>query len=470
MLFRSDENGQVAIIIALCILPLLFFAGFMIDFSRQQGVSRDVQAALDHAAISIALHLQEDDMASDADLLAVAQTVFDGNLAGKGGFSGKALTVKRDGETATLHFEGSVQTGLAGLMGVEALSVNLMSGVQYAGQVGKTPLIPLDLALVLDTSGSMQGTRISELRVAAGELVDQVLSDVETESGVSQASNVRISIVPFNDYVNVGLNQAGQPWLSDIEDDTIVRTSCTYDEPPLEAQGCTFTQVCDPNRDVPCQTEASCPVGVNPVQDVCTTVQIERTWLGCVRVRPSPLDVRDVDYGSDPVLGALQREGAICHAENAILPLTNDADLVRSAINNLNPEGSTYIPSGVNWGQRVLSPQAPFEAPDTGTVRTKGIIIMSDGANTKSINGSGSPFGQDVGEANNRLIDACDEAKAAGIQVFTVAFLVDDFETERLLRDCASTSENSFDASGERELTNAFLTIASSFAQIALTE
>ena len=470
MLFRSDENGQVAIIVALCILPLLFFAGFMIDFSRQQGVSRDVQAALDHAAISIALHLQEDDMASDADLLAVAQTVFDGNLVGKDGFSGKALTVKRDGETATLHFEGSVQTGLAGLMGVDALSVNLMSGVQYAGQVGKTPLIPLDLALVLDTSGSMQGTRISELRVAAGELVDQVLSDVETESGVSQASNVRISVVPFNHYVNVGLNQAGQSWLTDIDDETADVTSCTYDQPPLIAQGCTFTEVCNPEREIPCQQEVSCPINVTPVKDVCTVTQIDRSWLGCVRVRPSPLDVSDVDYDTDPVGGALQREGAPCFAENAILPLTNDADLVKSVIDNLTPQGFTYIPSGVNWGQRVLSPQAPFEADDMGTVRTRGMILMSDGANTRSPNGVGSPTGKDTDEANNRLIDACDEAKAAGIQVFTVAFLVDDFETERLLRDCASTSENSFDASGERELTDAFLAIASSFAQIALTE
>ena len=470
MLFRSDENGQVAIIVALCILPLLFLAGFMIDFSRQQGVSRDVQAALDHAAISIALHLQEDDMASDADLLAIAQTVFDGNLAGKDGFSSNALTIKRNGATASLHFEGNVQTGLAGLMGVDELAVNLMSGVQYAGKVGKTPLIPLDLALVLDTSGSMRGTRISQLRSAASELVDQVLGDVENESGTSQPSHVRISVVPFNHYVNVGLNQAGQSWLTDIDDETIDVTSCTYDQPPLIAQGCTFTEVCDPDPEIPCQQEASCPTGVNPVKDVCTVTQVDRSWLGCVRVRRSPLDVSDMDYGTDPVGGALQREGAPCFAENAILPLTNDADLVKSVIDNLIPQGFTYIPSGVNWGQRALSAQAPFEVDDMGTVRTRGMILMSDGANTRSINSVGSPTGQDTEEANNSLMEACDEAKAAGIQVFTVAFLVDDFETERLLRNCASTSENSFDASGERELTDAFLTIASSFAQIALTE
>ena len=470
MLFRSDENGQVAVIVAFCILPLLFLAGFMIDFSRQQNVAREAQAALDHAAISVALQLQEDDAVTDAQLVTLAQAVFDGNLQRVDGFNRQDLTITRENGTAALHLKGNVNTGLAALMGVDELAVNLMSGVQYSGQVGRTPLIPLDLALVLDTSGSMQGERIDQLRAAANELVTQVLSDVENSSGVSQASNVRISIVPFNHFVNVGLNQAGQSWLTDIEDETVDVTSCTYDQPPLIAQGCTFTEVCDPDREIPCQQEASCPAGVDPVKDVCTVTQIDRSWLGCVRVRPSPLDVSDMDYDTDPVGGALQRDGAPCFAENAILPLTNDADLVRSVIDNLTPQGFTYIPSGVNWGQRVLSPQAPFEAEDLGTVRTRGMILMSDGANTRSVNGSGSPTGKDTDEANSRLIESCEAAKAAGIQVFTVAFLVEDLETEKLLDDCASTSENSFDANGERELTDAFLTIASSFLQIALTE
>jgi len=123
MKYLSDDRGNVAILLAVCILPLLFLAGLMVDFSRQQNVSREAQSALDHAAISVALLLQENENAAQVELNLIAQTVFDGNLTASSNLTGTPLTVThRDGVVA-VSFSGSVETGLSGLLGVEKLSL-----------------------------------------------------------------------------------------------------------------------------------------------------------------------------------------------------------------------------------------------------------------------------------------------------------------------------------------------------------
>lgn len=463
MLLRSDENGQVAIIVALCILPLLFLSGFMIDFSRQQSVSRKAQVALDAAAISVALLLQDDENVSVSELTVEAQKVFDGNLVADASFVPGQVMVVRDGDIATLNYSAATKTGLAGLMGVDELSFSLSSAAQYAGQEA---LIALDIALVLDVSESMRGERIDALRQAAYELVDFAIPD--------DTSRVRMGIVPFNNYVNIGRSNVGATWLTGTEPVTDNVTFCSFDEPLLTAQGCTFARECPVDAEEnerSCPITATCPEGVSEARTVCQTISADFEWLGCVKERTTPLDVTDESYGSDPIVAEVMRPTNSCYLGNEILPLTNDLTDIRASIANLRPVWPTYIPSGVTWGQRVLSPQAPFELNEPVGERSKAIILMSDGANTRSINPSDMrPHGTDTDEANDRLEDACDEAKEAGTLIFTIAFLVNDIRTEQLLRDCASDPAGNFRVDGERELTQAFLTIASEFTQIALVE
>jgi hypothetical protein len=173
---------------------------------------------------------------------------------------------------------------------------------------------------------------------------------------------------------------------------------------------------------------------------------------------------------------------------------------VISKINNLNywQSGGTVISEGLMWAWRTLSPNAPYGdavAYNTPGV-TKAIVLMTDGVNELIDNGNNatdihaahisdySAYGY-MGDArlrqaygattytavnsmlNARLQTACDNAKAAGVQIYTVVFnhsgyLTPQQETDaqNLMRSCASTPVNSFVATDSVSLNNAFTSIA----------
>ena len=65
----------------------------------------------------------------------------------------------------------------------------------------------LNLALVLDTTGSMSGTKLTALKSAGASLLD------ELEKNNDKEDNVKVSLVPFADYVRISEDNEGAPWL-----------------------------------------------------------------------------------------------------------------------------------------------------------------------------------------------------------------------------------------------------------------
>ncbi len=67
--------------------------------------------------------------------------------------------------------------------------------------------------------------------------------------------------------------------------------------------------------------------------------------------------------------------------------LTNQKDAIISAINGMQANGATVIPSGLAWGWRVISPTVPFVegAPYSDQGVIKAIILLTDGRNQVEI-------------------------------------------------------------------------------------
>ena len=183
-----------------------------------------------------------------------------------------------------------------------------------------------------------------------------------------------------------------------------------------------------------------------------------------------------------------------------VLRLTNNQGAVISKINNLNfwQSGGTIISEGLMWAWRTLSPNAPYAdaaAYNTPGV-TKAIVLMTDGVNELIDNGNNgqgynsanisdySAYGY-LGDLrlsyayglstysgvnsmlNSRLQTACANAKAAGVQIYTVVFNHSGYLTaqqqtdaQNLLKTCASSPANSFVATDSTSLNSAFSTIA----------
>jgi Mg-chelatase subunit ChlD len=349
-------------------------------------------------------------------------------------------------------------TSMLSLAGISTLKVSAKSTAAF--QTGSE----IEAVLVVDNSFSMEGARMLELRAAADQFLDEVLED---DSG-----RVKIGVVPFNNYVNVGTDKAGESWLHLPASYSTVDNECSYDHAASLALGCAIDTDCI--SDYAC-SEYVCPTGINPVT-TCTPQTRNFTWYGCVESRPEPHDVSDEDY-------ALQKEQARLNytpwgCQTAILPLTAKRSEIDTYLNGLVAEGDTYIATGLSWGMKVLSSQAPFtEGADETVFKNRGgrkiLILMSDGENTRSVNDWGTGrdhWGDDVDDANDRTVAACNAVKSANVEVYTIAFGMSDTETLAILEGCASDIEQFYNASDASMLMSAFEDIGKAFRDIALVE
>ena len=176
----------------------------------------------------------------------------------------------------------------------------------------------------------------------------------------------------------------------------------------------------------------------------------------------------------------------------AVTPLTTSQTTIETAIGNMAAIGATNITAGLMWGWRLLSPGAPFGEGRayTETDNQKILILMTDGANTYYPNSKflGSWYGAWgyvskghlgttststatlVGKMNERTALACDNAKVANVQVYTVAFNVTDTATLAMLEDCASEPEMAFQSTGESALLAAFTAIGDDITLLRVSQ
>ncbi|MGV8832468.1 MAG: hypothetical protein ACOH2N_10865 [Devosia sp.] len=240
---------------------------------------------------------------------------------------------------------------------------------------------------------------------------------------------------------------------------------------------------------------------------------------------PQGLSQRDLQervckyYGSVTTSSFSTGPNADC-TRTAILPLTSTPSSVTSTINTMQAEGGTNIHEGTAWGARVLSPSEPFSQGDAfGTATSKVMIVMTDGENTSynlgnycsstqlGLNGScynsayGFPYNSRntsttsssagnierigvLGTSNNNLVaemntrtnQTCENAKAAGITIYTIGLATDQAQqssqavVEKMLTDCASTSQRAFFPQTPGELRAVFENIANDLSALRLSQ
>jgi len=198
----------------------------------------------------------------------------------------------------------------------------------------------------------------------------------------------------------------------------------------------------------------------------------------------------------------------------AITDLTDSRSQVLTAINDMRASGFTNVLQGFGWGWRTLSPGAPFTRGRAYSEEDnkKIMIIMTDGnhvypnwSDGRNLNKSGyGAFGYGVNghtdpkrnrifegfdEISNpshnsgtwqkamdeHLKETCDNAKAAGIQVYSIAFDVDNGSSVKtMLEHCASPAGGGlklyYDANDKQALLDAFENIAEKIAELAISK
>jgi Flp pilus assembly protein TadG len=427
-----ETAGNVAVIFAL-VLPLLIMITLGgVDISRASTVKMNLQDALDAATLAAA----RSQFIEDDDITRVGLDSLRANLAP---FSDIELM---EGETT---FRLNTTTGAVeadARVGVETLVADIVLPpygaalddrlvVRARSQVLRSNN-RIEVALVLDNTGSMNGAKLDNTKAAAIDLINRL----EAADGRSiETDAIKISLVPFSHTVRVHQGGTNTPpsWMSNATN----------------------------------HTGASGSTGLfdTGVGRFTLFQNLGTTWRGCVESRPQPFDIRDTapssgnqstmfvpyfspdepdrgDYPNDSTwqswlnssnsdennylndgsgtgfttsnstnphgsasartanfwlrlkarakynttpLGTLNtsfgpNQGCTLQP---LIRLTDDYAALRTAVNNMVASGNTNVPLGAMWGWHTLSPNAPFgDGRAYGTERLqKIIIIMTDGAN-----------------------------------------------------------------------------------------
>ena len=159
--FRGDRSGNIAVIFALALMPILSAVGCAVDYARATQIRSKLQSAADAASVGSVsktspAFIAAGSMTSDGPIapgVTDATNIFNGNMSGETGFTLNSMTpvVTKTGSAvvSTVQFSASVPTMFLGVMGKSTMTVT--------GSSTSTANMPLyaDFYLLMDNSPSM---------------------------------------------------------------------------------------------------------------------------------------------------------------------------------------------------------------------------------------------------------------------------------------------------------------------------
>ena len=207
--FSRANDGNVAVIFTLALLPIFAFVGAAVDYTRANNARTSMQAALDSTALMLSKDLTMGAI-QPTDIPSKAQNYFNGLYTNK---DGQGATVKATYTTATANSAATILLSGSGYINTYFVQVAGYPSTMNFGTSTTTTWgnVKMRVALALDNTGSMsQNGKITALRNAVagtGGLIDQ-LSALSKSNG-----DVYISVIPFAKVVNVGASNYGQNYL-----------------------------------------------------------------------------------------------------------------------------------------------------------------------------------------------------------------------------------------------------------------
>ncbi|MEZ5920774.1 MAG: pilus assembly protein [Parvularculaceae bacterium] len=297
--FTRDENGNIAILYAFTLVLLLLFAGGAVDFSRRNAIKADLIESLDAAGLAVA-QLDEangpeisglNDAQRKAYLKDYGVKFFNENFSHENEILNLNVDFDITEQKITPRATGRIKTLLLGaasaLIDHGAADDLKMMTINSDTEITRKGSGPIELALVLDVTGSMDNyiggeRKIDSLKDAADALLDSLYgADANATS-----NDVTTSVVPFAAWVNSG----GAKY----DDGTSAWSSSWGDTLGLAYyNGAHFFHV-DNSGAIDLTKK------VNHF-DLWNSLSGSETWDGCNEERPYPFDEIDIPAGATPV-------------------------------------------------------------------------------------------------------------------------------------------------------------------------
>ncbi|HEY3637940.1 MAG TPA: pilus assembly protein TadG-related protein [Rhizomicrobium sp.] len=446
------RRANVAMIVAIALVPITLAAGTGVDLGRAMVVRTRLAEALDAAALAVGASQG----LSQTQMQVVAQQYFNANYNVADSFGiPQPVVVTTGTNTVAVSSVVPMPTVLVKVVGMNTVNVGYTSQVTR----GQTKLW---ISLVLDNTGSMTQkdkygvSKISALKNATTQLLT-MLQSVAQNSG-----DVMVSIVPFTTGVNVGTTNNTASWLTFAPWDAVGSGDGSY----KNALGL----VCLPGT-------AGCSwVPNNPSHS---------QWTGCVMDRNQSNDVENTPPNSSDVTTLFPAAPPVLYGHTPantwklacpeqMIPLTDVfsqsgyGDLT-TEVNGMVANGTTDQPIGFAMGWMTLSNSAPFNAGPLPSDTTPIIIIVSDGLNTQD-RWTGDGQNEDT-STDAREAQVCANIKAAGITVFSVYVDLNGTQGNSApLQNCASTPSDYFDLTTSGQIVTAFQQIGTEITQLHISK
>jgi Flp pilus assembly protein TadG len=444
----KDLRGNTTIIFALAVVPLILGAGAAVDMIRANNTQTVLQGAADAAAVAGAASGKT----SKADLMAIVTEYVNANGTPKVLDSVSTLDSVLDSKNRTFSvtIKGQMKTSLMAVAGLSSMDIGAFSQVGMANE-------GMEIALVLDNTGSMNDSnRLPSLKASAKQLVDEVFK-------AAGNNYVKIGVVPFSEYVDVGMGNRNASWINVPADTSTTTNQCWDTYPNATKSNCRMETSTWSMDGVPqTSTYEVCDWNYGAAVSQCGPVTNSLTWNGCVGSRGVATDTTI----GDPATKYPGVQNVNCPIE--LLPLSSDRLAVDAKIDAMTGVGNTYIPAGLVWGWNLLDPNQPFtEAKSKSWMKdhggTKALVLMTDGDNTLTPTYPyHNPDGGNTAVANAKVTELCDNIKGTGITLYTVSLMVTNPVSKAMLINCASDGSKAFTADDPASLAEAFRNITES--------
>lgn len=343
--FIVAQDGSLTIL-ALCLfLLMVMMGGLAVDLMRYEATRTTLQNTLDRATLasaSLTQTLDAQQVVNDYFIKAGMQQHLDGVTVTEGlNFRNVVADASAATDPYFLH-----------LIGQNGLDAN---GHSMAEQ----RVTNVEIALVLDVSGSMAGTKLTNLKKAAKEFVDTVLSS-------DPDNRISITLVPYNAQVNLGEDLRLKYNATHIHG--VANVNC------LELPSASYNTV-----------------GVSRLTPFPMSAFAD--WSSTTNKTTAYVAYDDSSYGK------MNTNAPFCRntAANIIRLSGNDIATLKTQIDGLVAAGNTSIMLGLKWGLAMLDPYAqpmfeqlsaggkipsyfdnrPFEWVDRNSMKL--IVLMTDG-------------------------------------------------------------------------------------------
>ena len=355
--FVGADEGNIAVIFAIALVPILGFVGVAIDYTRANSARSSMQAALDSTALMLSKDLS-DGTIKTSEITAKAQAYFTSLYTNKDATLAGPVTATY---TANSSMGSSIKVDASG--SVKSDFLRIKEGLNFptinfgSSSTAAWGNVRMRVAMALDNTGSMaEDGKMPAMQKAAKALVDQ-LSALEKTKG-----DIYISVIPFAKDVNVGDSNYTQSWI-DWTDWDAANGTCNSTN---WWGGCTSWTPANHNK-----------------------------WTGCVTDRDQDYDTLNTAPTSSatrfPAEEYVSGNDKYCKSGNnpylqPILPLSYDWDTIKRRIGDMEPTGNTNQGIGMAWAWMSLTQSDPLNAPpkDANYTYKDAIILLSDGLNTQN--------------------------------------------------------------------------------------